>query len=397
MATDPALQQANQALAPILAELARQKQQEQSRAANQQATATASASGLSDVLGGIAPQIQGDYQKASDSAFEYGRQLGLQYASGSNQDAGGLNEFLAKQGSPGQVKAAGDAGGTVLAGLGGLIPASGMLREGAAFTAAARNLPATALGRGQEQSAAIGRESLDRLSQLDALVRGEKTKLPGLASEIRSQQADQKVKQRAQKLNELLAVENLGLDKAQFEFDKNFKVGQANADLDKFYDKLDLDRQKLDRDSDQFNDKLALERLKSDRSFRLGKTKATFDRTLKQTKMNLDQKKYELALAREKRMSLPKDKGGFTQKQKRDMAQIAFETASDDFKGYKDDDGNDVPPRPPVETLRDLIAADVPFSVAIKAIQRFARGKKPAGVDAETWALWRATLKWTKK
>lgn len=371
MATDPALQQANQALAPILAELARQKTQEQTRAANQQATATASASGLSDVLGGIAPQIQGDYKAAADSAFEYGRQLGLQYASGSNQDAGGLNEFLAKQGSPGSVKAAGDAGGTVLAGLGGLIPAAGLQREGAAFTAAARNLPATALGRGQEQSAAIGRESLDRLSQLDALVRGEKTKLPGLASEIRAQQADQKVKQRAADLNEAIAIENLGIRKGQLGISKQNALTSAA--------RLKLDAQK-----------------------------ESFRQLLDKAKLDLDLDKFDLAVKSEQRLSKPGKKGGFTAKQKQDMAQIAFETAADDFKGYTDDEGKDVPPRPPVETLRDLIAADVPFSVAIKAIQRFGRGKMPAelkgvkvldenGREVLLWNLWRATLKWTKK
>jgi hypothetical protein len=74
----------------------------------------------------------------------------------------------------------------------------------------------------------------------------------------------------------------------------------------------------------------------------------------------------------------PKTKG-FTAAKKQELSQIAFETAADDF-----DTGTK-----PVETLRDLIAAGVPFSIAIRAIQRY--GKDPAAD-----AYWAATLGWKK-
>jgi hypothetical protein len=362
---DPA-QIANQALAPILAEIRRQQAEEDKRRRDAQATAGASAQGLSQVLGQIPGQIQGDYQKAADSTFEYGRQIGLQAATGSNEAAAGLNDFLGKQGAPGRVQASGDLGGQVLAGLSGLLPASALQREGAAFTAAARGLGPAALGRGQQEQLLIGRDSRDKRAQLDALLRQEKAKLPGLTSDIRAQQAELAVKNRAQKLNEAVAIENLGIRKGQLDVSKaNAVTSRLNADTTAGSLKL---RQQTER----------------------------FDQLLSKAKLNLDQDQFELAIQREQRLAKPKPKGGFTAKQKQTMAQQALDTAEDDFRGYEED-GEAFPPRPPVETLRDLIASGVPFSIAIKAIQRFARGKKPADVDARTWALWRATLRWTKK
>jgi hypothetical protein len=68
-----------------------------------------------------------------------------------------------------------------------------------------------------------------------------------------------------------------------------------------------------------------------------------------------------------------------TAAKKQELSQIAFDTASDDF-----DSGTK-----PVETLRDLIAAGVPFSIAIRAIQRY-------GKDPSADAYWAATLGWKK-
>lgn len=355
---------ANQALAPVLAALQAQKAQEQTAAANQQATAAASAQGLSQALAPIPGQIQDTYKQAGDSTSAYAKGFSAAFQQGSEQTANDLNAFLAKQGSPQQVQSAGAKGADVLYGLGGFIPASGLAREGAAFSAAAEAFPASALLRGQETQALIGRDSAGRLAQLDAQLGAERAKQPGLVQEIRAQQAEQATKDRAAKLNELIAVENLGIRQEQL------GVSKQNA-------------------------------LTSAQRLKLDAAKERFDQALAEAKLDLDASEYDLAVQREERLSKPKQKGGFTAKQKQDLAEIAFDTAEDDFKGGEYEKGKFVGfdpklRRPPVETLRDLMAQGVPFSLAMKAIQRFARGEKPADMDAATWALWRATRGWTK-
>lgn len=361
---------ANQALAPVLAEIQRQKAEEARRAQNEQATAQASGYALSQVLDNIPGRIQDTYKQAGDSTSAYAKGFSAAFQQGSEQTANELNRFLQQQGSPQQVTAAGTKGADVVYGL-GYIPAAGLAREGAAFSAAAEGFPAAALLRGQENANLAGRQSQDRLAQLDALLRQEKAKVPGLVQEIRAQQQEQATKDRAQRLNEALAVENLGIRKEQL------GVSKFNAQTSRLNAKLRAQQQR-------------------------------FSQALSRAKLDLDQEQFDLALKREERLSKPKAKGGFTAKQRQDLSQTAVDTARDDFLGYEDEDGNKFDPRPPVETLRDLIASGVPFSIAIKAIQRFARGKKPAelkgvtftdekGVERPLWDAWRATLKWTKK
>jgi hypothetical protein len=333
-----------QALAPVLAEIQRQQAEEKRRAQRAQQHAQGVAGGLAQVLGGIAPQTQATYKAAGDSTAAYAKGFSAAAAGDSNAAAQGLNDILARtNGGPQQVQAAGQAGGDVLYGLGGYIPASNLAREGAAFTAAAQNLPATALRQGFSQAGQIGLQSQDKLTQLEALLRGEKAKLPGLVNDIRAQQAEQSTKDRAARLNELVAVETLGIKKDQL------GINQQNANT-------------------------AAARA------RLSAANARFSQLLGRAKLELAGDQYDLAVQREIRLGKPKKKGGFTAKQKQDLSQTAFETAADDFDaGTK-----------PVETLRDLIAAGVPFSLAIRAIQRFAR-------DKNADEFWRATLGWTKK
>lgn len=176
--------QAQAALAPVLAEIERQKAEEDRRAENAKATTAASAQGLSQVLGGLPGQIQDTYKQAGDATSAYAKGFSAAFQQDSEQAASALNEFLQQQGSPQQVKAAGEAGADVLYGLGGFIPASALAREGAAFTSAAQGWGPGALARGQEQQALIGRESRSNIDRLNALIRQEKAKLPALAQEI---------------------------------------------------------------------------------------------------------------------------------------------------------------------------------------------------------------------
>lgn len=363
---NPAVQAANQALAPVLAEIRRQQAEEQRRAAAQQQAARDRAGGLAGVLEGIAPQTQATYKVAGDSTAAFAKGFAVAAAGDSNAAKAELDSILARTGQGQTVRAAGENGGDVLYGLGGFIPASGLAREGAAFTAAAQNLPATARLQGESQVGQLALQSRDKMSELNALLRGEKAKLPGLVQEFGAQQADSARKDRAERLNELIAVENLGIRKDQL------GISKENAVTSRMSVQLRASQQK-------------------------------FNQILAKAKLDLDQDQFGLALQREQRMSKPKKKGGFTDAQRQELQQTALDTARDDFKGAKyDEKGNfagydPTERRAPVETLRDLIGGGVPFSLAIKAIQRFAKGSKPADMSAQTWALWRATLKWTKK
>ncbi len=337
MATNPAVQQANQALAPVLAELKRQQAEEAARAQGAQATAIGTSQGLAGVLGGIPDQIKGDYKAAGDSAFEYGRRLGQTFATGSKEAAAELQNVLNQNGSPQQIHAAGDAGGSVIAGLGGLIPAQGLAREGAAFTAAARGLGPAALGRGQEQSAAIGRDSADKIRQLDALLRGEKTKLPGLVNDARAQLADTAAKQRAGDQNEIALRAKLG-DAA---FDKKVTVERLNNERDRIA---------------------------------ISKSTAEFNQLLGKAKFSLDENEFKLAIQREKRLSLPKAQGGPSDKEKREMRQFIAETVREGKLGVTDPKtGATLVAKntPPAQIMRDLIAAGYPFSLIMKVLPRY--------------------------
>lgn len=370
MATNPTPEQlAQQALHPVLAEIQRQQAEERRRAQQAQTAAHQRAGGLAEVLGGIAPQTQATYQAAGDSTAAYAKGFSAAFSQNSQAAEAGLNEILAKTGTgQQQVRGAGQAGGDVLYGVGGYIPASGLAREGAAFTAAAQNLPATARFLGQQQAGQIGLSSREKLEQLNALLRQEKGKLPGLAREIRADQAEAAIKDRAQRVNEAYIESQIG----NIAFDN--QVSAANAETARMN---------------------AATRRQS----------ARFNQIMARADLALDEKQFELAVLREQRLSKPKAKGGFTPKQKKDLSQQAVDTAGDDFYGVDDDPSTT---RPPLETLRDLIAGGVPFSIAIRAIQRYAKGTMPAhlkgvmGVDAQgrevpMWDLWKATLGWTKK
>lgn len=342
---DPAVTQAQAALAPILAEYKRQQEEERRRAQAAQYTATAGAEGLAGVLKDTAPEIEGVYKRAGDTTSAYAKGYSTAFQEGSEKVASELSAFLAKQGSPQQITGAGAAGADVLYGLGGSLPASQMAREGAAFTASAAQLPATARLQGNTQAGLIGAASREKLTQLEALMRGEKAKLPGLISDARAQLADSAAKNRALEQNEVALRAKLG----DAEFNRLYKTEQLKI---------------------------------SGGSLKLKQSKQRFDQLLSKAKLDLDVADYELAVEKEARMRRPKAKGGFTQKQKQDLSQTAFDTAADDYDaGIKE--------ARPQDTLRDLIAAGVPFSIAIRAIQRFGKNK-----DAPP--EWKATLGWSK-
>jgi hypothetical protein len=117
----------------------------------------------------IGGQVQGGYQDAAARTAQYGKgfSIGMQLAQ--QNSANDINSFLAKNGSPTGQQVQGNTGAAdVLYGSTGFIPASGLEREGAAFGAAASQLPATMLGLGQQTLAQhIATSKKDRQAILD--------------------------------------------------------------------------------------------------------------------------------------------------------------------------------------------------------------------------------------
>jgi hypothetical protein len=177
---------------------------------------------------------------------------------------------------------------------------------------------------------------------------------------------DAALKERAQRVDEQIAIEKLGISKAQLGLSaQRNQISAINAGTAQ-------DRARTARYNAQ------LSKLKADRSYQ---------NTLK----SLGLQEAGLSL-RAMELEAKKKSGGFTRQKLNDLAGRAYESAQDAFEGgYIDEDGKRVVVnKRPIEVLHDLLAQDVPFSVAIKAIQRF--GRKPGAGPR-----WRATLKWTKK
>jgi hypothetical protein len=178
---------------------------------------------------------------------------------------------------------------------------------------------------------------------------------------------DAALKERAQRVDEQIAIEKLGISKAQLGLSaQRNQISAVNAGTAK-------DRAATAR----YN--AALKKIQNDRSFGINLKKLGLQEAgLSLRAMELEAKKRS---------------GGFTKNKLLDLKADALASARAAIDGgYRDKDGVWVPVRKrPVDVLRDLLDHDVPFSVAISAIQAVGRqaGKKnPA---------WRATLRWTKK
>jgi hypothetical protein len=314
----------------------------------------------------IGGQVQAGYQDAAARTATYGKgfSIGMQLAQ--QNSANDINSFLAKNGSPEGQQVRGDTGAAdVLYGSTGFIPASGLEREGAAFGAAASMLPATMLGRGQQLQYESQRESQKTDKEFLADLQAIEDKRPGAIQQALMELKDMARKDREQRLDETIAIEKLGISKAQLGLSaQRNQISAVNAGTAK-------DRAATAR----YN--AALKKVQNDRSFGINLKKLGLQEAgLSLRAMELEAKKRS---------------GGWTPKQQRDLKLDALASARDAWdNGYYDDGKWVSVKKTPAEVLRELIDADVPFSIAISAIQSFGRR---AGKNRP---LWRATLKWTK-
>jgi hypothetical protein len=366
---DPLLAQAQALVAaaynPAAASLEAQRQAAIAEAAARQQGIQGFSQAAAEQVAPIGGQVQAGYQDAAARTAQYGKgfSIGMQLAQ--QNSANDINSFLAKNGSPtGQQVQGNNGAADVLYGSTGFIPASGLEREGAAFGAAASMLPATMLGRGQqlqyESQQAAQKTDKEFLADLQAI----EDKRPGAIQQALAELKDAALKERAQRVDEQIAIEKLGISKAQL------GISAANAATSRF-----------SAQTARYNSQL--KKLQNDRSYQNALTSLGFDE--------------ENLRLRAEELEAKKNSGGFTQKQLSDKKQIAFETVRDDFAGgYKDDDGKWVSlgRKTPKESLLDLVNQGIPFSVAVAAIQRVARH---ATNKTATGRLWRAALGWKVK
>jgi hypothetical protein len=129
------------------------------------------AEGFAQLLRDIGPGIEGAYANAANSQAAFAKGFSDDQAATQQRDAQAAAEMLNRIGAPQaqiqQVQGQGRGVGDVSYGLGGYIPSSALNREGAAFGAAARQLPGYALGRGQQNVAAIQRKLEEQETELD--------------------------------------------------------------------------------------------------------------------------------------------------------------------------------------------------------------------------------------
>lgn len=238
-----------------------------------------------------------------------------------------------------------------------------ILGQGATAEDFAGSLPGIARIAGVRAVGEVGREGQRQLGE----VRG---KIPGLVGNLMEGARDREV----QKSTARVARE-IGMQESAAEA----KAAAASAQADAAKD--------ADRSAQAWaRIQQAGERIK------LQGAKASFDQGIKNSKLDLDQKQYRLAMQKEARLAKG---GGFTPATIQNLTEVSFDTAKAAYDDVFVLDSNGDPttkakPRPkPVEVLRVLIGRGIPFSIAVKAIQRVAQTQ---GADK----YWKATLGWTK-
>lgn len=229
-----------------------------------------------------------------------------------------------------------------------------ILGHGATAEDFAGTLPGLARLTGLRATGDLQREGQRQIGE----VRG---KIPGLVGELMESGRDREVNK---------GIAKLGLQETQIRTDAETAAAaaQAQADAVEAADKSAQAWAKIQQ---------AGERLT------LSESKTSFDQAVKNSKLGLDEKQYRLAMQREARLAKAPGKktGGFTAGQKQNMAEQAYDTALDDI------DDSDLKP---VDTLRFLIGKGIPFSIAVKAMQRATK----ATPNADNY--WKATIGWTK-
>lgn len=209
-----------------------------------------------------------------------------------------------------------------------------LISRGAGAQDYAAKLPGFArLGGIQAAGQLQGNLSRDLAEQIGAI----QAKVPGMVQETTTSLRSNELAQEAARQNRFILEREYGRKVSNDAFDKRYKVAGYNLQVQK--------------------------------------AAQGYDATL--ARIGIQDKNLALRAAElDYKMSLPRTKkGGFTAQQKQHLAVQALETAKTDFDGGYTDPGTgdfiDTGKKQPVETLKDLLAANVPFKIAVKALQRY--------------------------
>lgn len=201
-----ALRLAQEQEKPVLDALEAQRKQIAGDNAQRAKNAAGFSTALAELLKGIGPATEQTYQNAAGAtgAFAKGFSDATQHLA-ENENAS-LTDVLKTAGlSDDQIAhATSQIGDTsdVLYGLGGYIPASGLEREGAAFTAAAQQLPAMAGGLGIQTQAILGKQASDQDAEFAQQLSSERGKIPAAARQILNDMISQANAQRSLDIQE---------------------------------------------------------------------------------------------------------------------------------------------------------------------------------------------------
>lgn len=194
--------QATASLLPQSQALTQAQTSDAATAKAQEAATTGYYAALASALQKIAPQVNAGYQTAAtnDNAFSQGYSDALAHLNTQQGTQDAAMNNLAGGNTPTSAATTAQAAlPTIMHGLTGVIPATGLASEGAAFGAAASAMPATATGLGGQQMQRITQQELANQAGFSQQKAGLAAQIPGLETTYGNQiltqqdQAQQKV------------------------------------------------------------------------------------------------------------------------------------------------------------------------------------------------------------
>lgn len=200
-------------------------------AASRGATAEGLSKALAGELGGIAPQIQADYQQAGADTSAYAKGYSDTMRQLLGADADKTNSILRQQGAPEGQMVKPSAAPDVLYGVEGSLPGQELTKAGAGFTAAARLLPGTALLRGQQDVGAAAAQGAAEQANYRGQAADIAAQAPGLlASQLSNFQQQQAQLQSAGEGRQL-DIRQMNMQNEQFRSQLEQSARQFNANM----------------------------------------------------------------------------------------------------------------------------------------------------------------------
>lgn len=180
------------------------------------------AEAYAQLLKEIAPATDAAYGNARDAQARLAQGFSQQQTASQQADAAHAAELLSRIGAPAaqtaQVQGMGAGVGNVSYGLGGYIPSTALNEAGAAFGAQARQLPAYALGRGQQQVGALRKAQMQREKELDEKLADLMAQVPGLRAKYYSDLAGAENAKEATRIQkEYLGIAGARQDLSEYE------------------------------------------------------------------------------------------------------------------------------------------------------------------------------------